>query len=193
MGIHSLDKNYDALDRLEKWDEVTQALIKKRIRDEVGSALSYLFLSDQEGETLEIICDILLPQLKDKNYIKISEAIDRDLASGKKGVRYGDDPWPQEFYKKGLAEIIIFAKKEFAEPVENMNFVQLNEMTERIMQRDPADFLRRFLRRVLADGVKIYYSHPKAWNEVGFPGPAYPEGYAYLDCDKKFDWEPKYE
>jgi hypothetical protein len=37
---------------------------------------------------------------------------------------------------------------------------------------------------VLMRGVlSAFYSHPWAWNEIGFGGPAYPRGYARLGID----------
>ena len=34
-----------------------------------------------------------------------------------------------------------------------------------------------------------FYSHPWAWNEIGFGGPAYPRGYANLGLDRREHWE----
>ena len=34
-----------------------------------------------------------------------------------------------------------------------------------------------------------FYSHPWAWNEIGFPGPAYPRGYLNLGVDSRERWE----
>jgi len=34
-----------------------------------------------------------------------------------------------------------------------------------------------------------FYSHPWAWNEIGFGGPAYPRGYANLGLDAREHWE----
>ena len=34
-----------------------------------------------------------------------------------------------------------------------------------------------------------FYSHPWAWNEIGFPGPAYPRGYLNLGVDAREQWE----
>jgi hypothetical protein len=34
-----------------------------------------------------------------------------------------------------------------------------------------------------------YYSHPSAWNEIGFGGPAYPRGYLNLGVDRREKWE----
>ncbi|HMC71369.1 MAG TPA: gluconate 2-dehydrogenase subunit 3 family protein, partial [Mycobacteriales bacterium] len=36
-----------------------------------------------------------------------------------------------------------------------------------------------------------FYSHPWAWNEIGFGGPAYPRGYKNLGPDKREPWEVK--
>jgi hypothetical protein len=34
-----------------------------------------------------------------------------------------------------------------------------------------------------------FYSHPWAWNEIGFGGPAYPRGYKNLGLDRREPWE----
>ena len=34
-----------------------------------------------------------------------------------------------------------------------------------------------------------FYSHPWAWNEIGFGGPAYPRGYKNAGLDKREPWE----
>ena len=34
-----------------------------------------------------------------------------------------------------------------------------------------------------------FYSHPWAWNEIGFPGPAYPRGYLNPGLDARERWE----
>ena len=34
-----------------------------------------------------------------------------------------------------------------------------------------------------------FYSHPWAWNEMGFGGPAYPVGYANLGLGRREHWE----
>ena len=35
-----------------------------------------------------------------------------------------------------------------------------------------------------------FYSHPWAWNEIGFPGPAYPRGYLNPGVNAREHWEP---
>jgi len=190
---HEIDKKYDSLDRIGKWDEGTREIIKKRIAEETSPNLSYIFLDQQEGEILEMLVDILIPQEKNDSFIKIPEIIDRELGAGKKGVRYGSDPWPAEFYKKGLAEISSNAKKIHGKQIDDFSIQQLNEFIANIFNKGRGDFLYRFMKKVLSDATSIYYSHPGSWNTIGFPGPAYPEGYPFLECDKALDWEPKYK
>ena len=189
---YELDKNYNSLDRIEKWDAETQEIIKKRIAEETGDVLKYELLTEREGEILELLIGILVPQEKNKDNIKIPEIIDRDLAKNIKGVRYGENPWPQEFYRRGLKEIKKYAKSEFGKPIEDFSESQLEKLAERIFDLEKENFLQRFLRKVLSDATAIYFSHPASWNKIGFPGPAYPEGYPYLFCEEKEDWEPEY-
>ena len=49
----------------------------------------------------------------------------------------------------------------------------------------PARAWRVVMRAVLS----AFYSHPWAWNEIGFGGPAYPRGYARLGAGQRESWE----
>jgi hypothetical protein len=42
---------------------------------------------------------------------------------------------------------------------------------------------------VMRDVLAAFYSHPWAWNEIGFGGPAYPRGYARLGIGLREAWE----
>ena len=37
--------------------------------------------------------------------------------------------------------------------------------------------------------LSAFYSHPWAWNEIGFGGPAYPRGYARMGAGQRESWE----
>lgn len=174
---HKVDPNYHSLDRIDKWDKATQGIIKNRLEKEIDRKENFTFLTKKEGAKLIKLINVLLPQLESKFKIKIAESIDKSLSNRKTGVKYGQDPWRGDFYKKGLEMLgesfsESWLKKEFENPKES--------------------FLSRFLRLVLQDSISIYYSHPFAWDKIGFPGPAYPEGYSYLGCLEKDIWEPKY-
>ena len=46
-----------------------------------------------------------------------------------------------------------------------------------------------FSVRVLHDVFGAYYSHPTAWNEIGYGGPASPRGYLRLGINRRDSWE----
>jgi hypothetical protein len=41
----------------------------------------------------------------------------------------------------------------------------------------------------MRDVLHAYYSHPTAWNEIGFGGPASPRGYVRMGYDRRDPWE----
>ncbi len=42
---------------------------------------------------------------------------------------------------------------------------------------------------VMRGVLGAFYSHPWAWNEIGFGGPAYPRGFARLGAGQREHWE----
>ena len=42
---------------------------------------------------------------------------------------------------------------------------------------------------VTGHAVETFWSHPWAWNEMGFPGPAYPRGYLRLGEGQREPYE----
>lgn len=187
---YNLDKNYDSLRRIDKWDDETQDVIKKRLGDELGDRMAFSFLTDNEGKVLKFLTDMLIPQ-GEGNYIKIAEAIDKTLSNKKYGVRYGENPWRGDFYKKGLREMSKKMKNTGVAEEHDRGGEKSN--ISDILASAEDNFLKNFLKQVLKDSVIIYYSHPAGWNSIGFPGPAYPEGYPFLDCKEKESWEPDYK
>jgi Gluconate 2-dehydrogenase subunit 3 len=49
--------------------------------------------------------------------------------------------------------------------------------------------VHRFWAMLMEDCVTAYYSHPWAWDEIGFGGPAYPRGYMRLENGLPEPWE----
>jgi hypothetical protein len=188
---YKIGKNYDPLNRLDSWDKETRHLILERIKMETGPEMNFNFFSFEEGEILKQIIDILIDQDKNEGYVKIAEAIDRKLSGKRSGVRYGQNPWPDIFYKQGLDEfrkdLQAFIKKEPGRAESAME-----SFISKILGERSRILLCKFLDLVLRDAVGIYYSHPVSWKRSGFPGPAYPEGYPFLACGEKEEWEPGY-
>ena len=51
-----------------------------------------------------------------------------------------------------------------------------------------ADFFKSVL---LKAAVGVYYSHPAAWSEMGYGGPASPRGYVRLGVGERDPWEAR--
>lgn len=49
--------------------------------------------------------------------------------------------------------------------------------------------VHRFWMLLVQDCAEAYYSHPWAWDEIGFGGPAYPRAYMRLERGEPEPWE----
>jgi hypothetical protein len=49
--------------------------------------------------------------------------------------------------------------------------------------------VHRFWMLLVSDCADAYYSHPWAWDEIGFGGPAYPRAYMRLERGEAEPWE----
>jgi hypothetical protein len=53
----------------------------------------------------------------------------------------------------------------------------------------PIDPVHFFVQVLLKSAVAVYYSHPAAWNEIGYGGPASPRGYVRMGLNERDPWE----
>jgi hypothetical protein len=179
----------------QDWDEKTRRLVLDRI----GNVPPPSFFTDSEFALLEAMCDRLLPQ-EDRpaeQRIPIAPFIDERLATGGgNGYRYEVMPWDDEAYRRGLAGIdqssrIMFGADRFTELDER----QQDAVLAAVENGDPPGETWRelpanlFFKILMHDVVEMYYSHPIAWNEIGFQGPASPRGHVRLSLGKRDPWE----
>lgn len=72
---------------------------------------------------------------------------------------------------------------------ELLHEVEIDAVNPQLWAGIPA---QRFFTDILLKTVAgIYYSHPAAWSEIGFGGPASPRGYVRLGADQRDAWEAK--
>ena len=158
------------------------------------------FFSAEEAELLAAIICRLLPQ-DDRaadRIIPILPVIDERLFKNSlNGFRYEDMPPDREAYRLGLKAIEEMAQEQFHEP-----FVSLAVHRQELILKslhdgkpEPANPIwhrmpvHRFWALLIGDCVTAYYSHPWAWDEIGFGGPAYPRGYMRLENGLPEPWE----
>jgi hypothetical protein len=187
---------YDVLDKRDtpSWNEQTRRVIDKRL-DEIPPRR---FFTPGEWAMLAAIADRIVPQSGPAGErVPIVPWIDRKLAEGQgDGYRFADMPEMGEAWRRGLAAIDEESRLRFgADFVELMpgrqgdvlHLVQRGEVrSPRWHGLPPGKF---FTSRLVKDIVTVYYAHPKAWNEIGFGGPASPRGYVRLGFDRRDPWE----
>ena len=191
---------YPAYDVLDKWDspswnDQTRDAVKQRLDDVPKRE----FLTADEWSLLQAIVDRLVPQPDRDEPVPIVPWIDNLLhLNHTPGYRYADMPPMREAWRKGLDAIAAEARnrhgKEFHELSGHdqdalLTDVQHNRVESRYWRELPAGGF--FLHHLLKQVVGVYYSHPAAWSEIGFGGPASPRGYARLGFDERDPWEAK--
>jgi hypothetical protein len=189
--------DFDVLEHADHWDDLT----RKVVLDRVENVPPLRFFDEREAATLGALCDHLSGQVDEEPKLPVLAYIDEKLFEGKlDGYRYFDMPDDRETWRivaRGLDEEA--AKRGVA------SFALLGD-------REQDELCHRFTRGELYGGVwaalnvsracnlvlrtvcACFYSHPWAWNEIGFGGPAYPRGYArfgspHLRNGETEEWE----
>ena len=193
--FHSPYPTYDVLDKWDSpsWNDQTRAAIKRRL-DEVPERR---FLTTEQWSLLEAVAARLVPQSDREEPVPIVPWIDDLLHRNRgPGYRYADMPPMREAWTQGLSAIAAEARSRHGQPFEQLSpddqdalltDVQHDRVESRYWGGLPAGGF--FLHHLLKQVVGIYYSHPAAWSEVGFGGPASPRGYVRLGFDERDPWE----
>ena len=120
----------------------------------------------------------------------------RLLAHRGDGYRYEDMPDDWVAWSRSIGMIDADARAAFGRPFSDLEMGDQMSLIERIRCREgdwpglPADHVFELWMRYACDA---YYSHPWAWNKIGFGGPAYPRGYKNLGLGKREPWEVQEE
>jgi hypothetical protein len=158
--MHGRYPDYDVLEQSPHWDEVTRELVEKRERE----TPPIRFFTPEEVATLRPFCDVVTAQDGEPR-IPVIEMVDRKMYEGElDGYRYDDMP----------------------DDTETWRLVAAGELSGGVWEQiPPAKAWGVVMRGVLAQ----FYSHPWAWNEIGYGGPAYPRGYMRLAQGEREPYE----
>ncbi|MGH7715584.1 MAG: gluconate 2-dehydrogenase subunit 3 family protein [Vulcanimicrobiaceae bacterium] len=188
--------SFSTLSQQNYWDAKTRSLILDRVHNVPRS----FFFDAENTQLLEAICARLVPQDdRDRGHrVAIVPHIDRRLATGDgDGYRYENMPPDPEAYLLGLRAIDESARTMFELAFVAASLSQQDELLRSLhdgkplvehpaWQRMP---VKRFWMLLLSDCIEAYYSHPYAWDEIGFGGPAYPRAYIRLENGEPETWE----
>ena len=188
-GYNVLDKRHTP-----SWDAVTRRVVDHRI----AVPREPRFFSAAEWKTADALCQRIIPQPADRPPVPLVALLDAKLmADAGDGFREGDMPYMREAWRQGLAAIEAeraarhsgraFPALDTAEKDALLGMMQRGELS------DPAwvglGAQNFFAKRILSDVPGLYYSHPTAWSEMGFGGPASPRGYVRMELDRRDPWE----
>ena len=187
---------YDVLAKRDtpSWNDATRQVIDAR--HAIVDAPK--FLDQQEWLTLRAICDGIVPQSSPPQArVPIAAMVDRKLTKDHRdGYRDARLPPLREAWRRGLAAVDAAAQARAG-----VAFHLLTAPARDALLRDMHDGkldgpewggmpCKLFFReRVTHDILAAYYSHPTAWNEIGFGGPASPRGYVRMYFNRRDPWE----
>lgn len=162
------------------WDGVTREKVLARLT--VGNRTLQFFKPEEES-TVRAFCDTVMAQDKEPR-IPVVEMVDKKYADGQlDGYQYDDMPDDRVAW-----HVVLEGLDETAQSRYGKAFACCDGLARAAIC---ADFHRGALqgeawsrlnvrhawqmcmRAILAE----FYSHPWAWNEIGFGGPAYPRGW----------------
>jgi hypothetical protein len=182
---------FDVLDEVHRWDEVTAGVVLARLAPTTD--LSFFTLAENGCATA--LCDLLLAQDGEPR-VPVVAMVDARLAAGETdGWHYDDMPPDPEAWRRTLAALDEDADDLAGTPFARLERTAQAALVQRVQDLGtegkswhdlPAKHVWSLWTRY---ACAAFYSHPWAWNEMGFPGPAYPRGYKNTGVDAREGFE----
>jgi hypothetical protein len=187
---------YSTLSQRAYWDAATRAEVEKR----VYNVPKIRFFTDEELPIITAVCDCMIPQddRLPEWKIPVVSYIDERLFENKiGGYRYEDMPPDRDAHRLGLRAI-----DQTAREIHARAFAELDRLKQDFILKSIHDgkklsahdiwarmSIHRYWQLLVGDCVTAYYSHPWAWDEIGYGGPAYPRAYMRLEGGMPEPWE----
>jgi len=186
---------YDVLAKRHtpSWNEQTRRVIDERL----AVSREACFFTADEFAALTAIADRITPQPKDRPPIPIAGLIDDKLRRNRQdGYRAAGMPREREAWQLGLHALDAEARNAHGAVFRNLPPAAQDVLLARMQAGElngaawcGISSKTFFAQRLLPDIVHAYWSHPTAWNEIGWGGPASPRGYVRMGYDARDPWE----
>jgi len=186
---------YDVLAKryTPSWNEQTRRVIDERLR----VSREPRFLAREEFVTLCAVVERIVPQPEHRPAIPVAALVDDKLHRNRQdGYRAADMPRERDAWRLGLRALDAEARAAHEVPFHQLDAPLQDQLLARMEKGElhhaawggmpPGTF---FTQRLLTDIVSAYWSHPTAWSEMGFGGPASPRGYVRMGYDERDPWE----
>jgi Gluconate 2-dehydrogenase subunit 3 len=203
---------FDTVSQAGHWDEVTAATVLSRL----GPPPLLRFFSPAEEAIATALLDLLLGQAEPESRtllgaggaggrgsaggaaeplrVPVTAMIDARLAEAETdGWRYADMPEDGQAWRDTLSYLDADAQAKFGCGFAACPAAGQSALIQAVQDLRSADWHGLPASRVWSLWIRYactaFYAHPGAWNEIGFPGPAYPRGYKNLGVGRREPFE----
>lgn len=186
--------DYDVLATVDHWDSLTRRVVLER----VANVPEIRFFTEDQERALRAFCDVVTGQDSEPR-IPVLEMVDAKLYEARlDGFRYEDMPSDPQTWRQVAENLDATACDRgfaggFAAASSDVQHEIVECFSEGELEWDLP--VKRAWSVVMRGVLSAFYSHPWAWNEIGFGGPAYPRGFARLGPGQREHWEtpPEFE
>jgi hypothetical protein len=180
---------FEAQSQARHWDPVTSGVVLAR----TGMPPDIRFFTPAEQAVGVALCEQLLDQGRDQHSdpgteeghghrIPVLNMIDARLAEKQTdGWRYDSMPHDGQAWRDTLAALDQDAEASFGTGFAACSPAEQAVLIQRVQDLGSDSWHGLCAKHVWSLWTRYictaFYSHPSAWDEMGFPGPAYPRGY----------------
>ncbi|WP_233265565.1 gluconate 2-dehydrogenase subunit 3 family protein [Leifsonia sp. AG29] len=180
---------FRVLDQAGHWDDATRAVVMER----VGRPSDIRFFDAHEEGTATALFDLLLDQDPENRLVPVTAMVDARLAEKQTdGWHYDSMATDPEAWRTSLAALDVDAQELYGTEFAACAAADRRALLESVRSGDGE--WRGFDRERIWSlwtryACTAFYSHPAAWDEIGFAGPAYPRGYKNIGIGKREPFE----
>ena len=194
---------FDVLGQAGHWDPVTAGVVLER----TGRPPDIRFFTTAEEAAATALCDRLLgqdghdqaidgsgDQHTGEPKIEVVPQIDARLAERETdGWRYQDMPEDGQAWRDSLRFLDEDSQAACDRPFARASADDQRKLIQAVQDLGAKDWHGLNAAHVWSLWTRYactaFYAHPSAWNEIGFPGPAYPRGYKHAGVDSREPFE----
>lgn len=187
---------YSTLGQKSFWDQATRNVVEMRVEQ----VPPIRYFTPEAATFWRAVFDHLIPQHDriPERRIPLVEPLDERLYRNRGiGYRYESMPTDREAYRLGQLAIDEESRERFGGDYVTLPQNLQDRVLQAIHNRKPKAAkatwkqmsIGRFWQLLMQDAIEGYYSHPWAWDEIGYGGPAYPRAYTRLERGEPEPWE----
>ncbi len=197
---------FDVLAQQRHWDPATAAVLSERLgpqpelrfftpeEEAIATPLVDLLLGQQDPDPHTVLGARNAGQHRGRPRVPVTAMIDRRLAAAETdGWRYADMPEDGQAWRDTLSFLDADAQAKHGRGFADCPASDQAALIQVVQDTGSGDWHGWPASRVWSLWTRYactaFYAHPWAWNEMGFPGQAYPRGYKNIGVGQREPFE----